>query len=89
MVQDLDLHLPKVNPSLIWIFKENITIRKIAKQHKFRYSSLSVKNSKYNKNYYEKKSVIILCDINFGHIGLIFPLMKYVYALPCHFVITN
>ena len=36
-------------------------------------SSLSVKNSKNSvKNYYKKKGVIIQCDRNFGHIGLIF-----------------
>ena len=52
-------------------------------------SSLSVKNSRYKQSYYEQKGVIIRCDRNFGHIGLTFSLMKYVYALPCHFIIAK
>ena len=74
------------NMALIESFKGNIEIKN---SQITKLSSFSVKNSKYNKNYYKKKGVTIQCDRNFGHIGLIFSLMKYVYAIPCHFVIAK
>ena len=36
-----------------------------------------------------KKGVIIRGYRNLENIGLTFSLMKYVYALPCHFVIVK
>ena len=37
----------------------------------------------------ERKGIIIQFERNFGHIGLIFFMIKYVYALPCHFAVAE